>query len=99
MAIAAPHAAVAPAVSPRFTDGITFEQMVSRDEARRAQYADASYQKQTEFDNTPYRFNMKPGEKMSAEQFDAWMESRGIRIVRAKAENGESSPAAPTVSE
>lgn len=42
------------------------------------------YVKQTEFDNTPYRFNMKPGQKLSAAEFDAWMESRGIRIVRAK---------------
>lgn len=41
------------------------------------------YQKQTEFDNTPYRYNMKPGQKMSAADFDAWMKSRGIRIVGA----------------
>ena len=44
------------------------------------------YQKQTEFDNTPYRFNMKPGQKLSAAEFEAWMASRGIRIVRAKAD-------------
>lgn len=45
----------------------------------------AGYQKQTAFDNTPYRFNMKPGQKLSADEFDAWMRSRGIRIVPAKA--------------
>ncbi|MCB1555263.1 MAG: hypothetical protein KDJ14_15800 [Xanthomonadales bacterium] len=42
------------------------------------------YVKRTEFDNSPYRFNMKPGQKLSAEEFDAWMASRGIRIVPAK---------------
>ncbi|HYE86565.1 MAG TPA: hypothetical protein VEA16_09435 [Vicinamibacterales bacterium] len=46
----------------------------------------AGYQKQTEFDNTPYRFNMKPGQKLSAAEFDAWMKARGIHIVRAKEE-------------
>jgi hypothetical protein len=61
---------------------------------RLAQSAGDGYQKRTEFDNTPYRFNMKPGEKLSAEQFDAWMASRGIRIVRAKP--AEDQPAATT---
>jgi hypothetical protein len=41
------------------------------------------YQKQTEFDNSPYRYNMKPGQSLSAADFDAWMKSRGIRIVGA----------------
>jgi hypothetical protein len=57
----------------------------------------SGYQKQTEFDNTPYRFNMKPGQKLSADEFDAWMASRGIRIVRAKTDF--SGPAAAPVAE
>ena len=73
-------------LSPSFARGMTLAQVVAREEARRVVVASGGYQKQTEFDNTPYRFNMKPGEKMSADQFDAWMQSRGIRIVRAKAE-------------
>lgn len=55
-----------------------------------------SYTKRTEFDNTPYRFNMKPGQKLSAAEFDAWMESRGIRIVKAKAEAAPVDPTAAT---
>ena len=94
-----PMADEAQVLSPNFTRGVTFDQMVAREEARRGALAQGGYQKQTEFDNTPYRFNMKPGEKMSAEQFDAWMESRGIRIVRAKAEPAASAVAAGTVSE
>jgi len=44
----------------------------------------ASYKPKTEFDNTPYRFNMEQGKKFSAAEFDAWMKSRGVRIVPAK---------------
>lgn len=58
---------------------------------------DAGYVKQTEFDNTPYRFDMKPGEGVSAEQFDAWMRSRGIRIVRAKPDAAASAETTPVV--
>lgn len=57
------------------------------------------YQKQTEFDNTPYRFNMRPGQKMNAAEFDAWMESRGIRIVRARDETAPAANSAPIVAE
>jgi hypothetical protein len=41
-----------------------------------------AYQKRTEFDNSPYRYNMQAG-KLNAAEFEAWMASRGIRIVRA----------------
>jgi hypothetical protein len=59
----------------------------------------AGYQKRTEFDNTPYRFNMKPGQKLSPAEFDAWMASRGIRIVKAKTEPAAATqPVAPTAS-
>lgn len=42
----------------------------------------AGYQKKTEFDNTPYRFNAEKG--FTAAEFDAWMASRGIRIANGK---------------
>jgi hypothetical protein len=43
----------------------------------------AGYQPKTQFDNTPYRFNMEQnGKKMSAEEFDAWMKARGIRVAK-----------------
>ena len=86
-------------LSPSFARGITLAQVVAREEARRIAVAGGGYQKQTEFDNTPYRFNMKPGEKMSADQFDAWMQSRGIRIVRAKPEPAAEAAAPVVVAE
>lgn len=40
------------------------------------------YQKKTQFDNTPYRFNAEKG--FTAVEFDAWMQARGIRIATGK---------------
>ena len=52
----------------------------------------AAYKPQTEFDNTPWRFDMSQGGKrMTAEEFDAWMKARGVRVVKARAP----APAAP----
>jgi len=45
-------------------------------------YAD-SYVKQTEFDNTPYRFNMtQNGQPMTADDFDAWLQANGYNVGR-----------------
>jgi len=41
------------------------------------------YVRQTEHDNTPYRFNANAG--FTAADFDAWMKERGIRIVNGRA--------------
>ena len=43
----------------------------------------AGYVRQTEHDNTPYRFNANAG--FTAAEFDAWMKERGIRIVNGRA--------------
>jgi hypothetical protein len=43
------------------------------------------YQKKTAFDNTPWRYESKPGERFSAEEFDAWMKSRGVRVAKGRA--------------
>jgi len=45
----------------------------------------AGYAKKTEFDNTPWRFEGKPGQRFSAEEFDAWMKSRGVRVAKGRA--------------
>lgn len=46
----------------------------------------AAYKPQTEFDNTPWRFDMSQnGKRMTAEEFDAWMKSRGVRIAKGAA--------------
>lgn len=45
----------------------------------------AAYKPQTEFDNTPWRFDMsQDGKRMTAEEFDAWMKARGVRVVKAR---------------
>jgi hypothetical protein len=57
----------------------------------------AAYKPQTEFDNTPWRFDMSQnGKRMTAEEFDAWMKARGVRVVQARpapaAEAGAADP-------
>lgn len=42
----------------------------------------ATYKPKTEFDNTPWRFNMtQNGKRMTADEFDAWMKSKGVRVA------------------
>ena len=55
----------------------------------------AGYVKKTEFDNTPYRFNMtQNGKRMTADEFDAWMKAKGVRVVgRKDAPAAEAAPA------
>lgn len=49
----------------------------------------AAYKPQTEYDNTPWRFDMSQnGKHMTADEFDAWMKARGVHVVKA-------APAAP----
>ncbi len=46
----------------------------------------AAYKPRTEFDNAPWRFNMSQnGKNMTAEEFDAWMKSRGVRVAKGAA--------------
>ncbi len=47
--------------------------------------APGAYKPKTEFDNTPWRFNMtQNGKRMTADEFDAWMKARGVRVVGRK---------------
>ena len=60
----------------------------------------AAYKPKTEFDNTPWRFDMtQNGKRMTADEFDAWMKSRGVRVVKgavpAAAPAAVPAPAAP----
>jgi hypothetical protein len=61
----------------------------------------ASYKPKTQFDNTPWRYNMDKGSKFTAEQFDAWMKSRGVRVAKGKAPAPEAAaiPATQAVGE
>ena len=45
----------------------------------------ANYKPRTKFDNTPWRFQAKPGQKFTAAEFDAWMKSRGVRVAKGNA--------------
>ena len=46
----------------------------------------AAYKPRTEFDNTPWRFNMSQnGKKMTADEFSAWMKAKGVRVARGAA--------------
>ena len=50
----------------------------------------STYKPKTQFDNTPWRFDMNQnGKRMTAEEFDQWMKARGVRVAR-----GGSAPAA-----
>lgn len=45
----------------------------------------AAYKPRTEFDNAPWRFDMtQNGKRMTADEFDAWMKARGVRVVGSK---------------
>ena len=42
-----------------------------------------AYKPRTEFDNTPWRFEMSQnGKNMTADEFSAWMKSRGVRVAK-----------------
>jgi hypothetical protein len=54
----------------------------------------AAYKPRTEFDNTPWRFNMNQnGRNRTADEFSAWMKSRGVRVARGS--TPAATPAAP----
>ena len=54
----------------------------------------AAYQPKTEFDNTPWRFDMNQnGKRMTAEEFDAWLKAKGVRVARGATPAAEPPPA------
>jgi hypothetical protein len=54
----------------------------------------AAYKKRSEFDNGPWRFDMtQGGKRMTADEFDAWMKSRGVRVARG------ATPVAPSTAQ
>lgn len=61
---------------------------------RPAASSPAAYAPKTQHDNTPWRFDMNQnGRRMTAEEFDAWMKAKGIRVATGKP--GAAPPAAP----
>lgn len=56
----------------------------------------AAYKPRTQYDNTPWRFNMNQnGRNMTADEFSAWMKSRGVRVARGSAPAPAGEAAAP----
>ena len=56
----------------------------------------ATYKPQTQFDNTPWRFDMNQnGKRMTAEEFDAWMKARGVRVAKGAAPTAPSAAPPP----
>jgi hypothetical protein len=54
----------------------------------------ATYKPKTEFDNTPWRFDMNQnGKRMTADEFSAWMKARGVRVARGAAAAPAAAPA------
>lgn len=53
--------------------------------ARPAAPSPTAYTPKTQHDNTPWRFDMNQnGRRMTAEEFDAWMKAKGIRVATGK---------------
>lgn len=58
------------------------------------------YQPKTEFDNTPWRFDMQQeGKMMTADEFDAWMKARGVRVARGVQPPAPAADAVPAETE
>ena len=56
----------------------------------------AAYKPATQFDNTPWRFDMSQnGKRMTAEEFDAWMKARGVRVAKGAPGTAPVAPAVP----
>ena len=59
----------------------------------------AAYKPRTEFDNAPWRFNMNQnGKNMTADEFSAWMKSRGVRVATGAA-RAPGAPAATPIAD
>ncbi|TWT17888.1 hypothetical protein FQY83_16460 [Luteimonas marina] len=60
----------------------------------------STYVKLTEHDNTPYRFNMtQNGKRMTADDFDAWLQANGYSAGRRVDPNAAPAPAAESAAE
>ncbi|RDZ27704.1 hypothetical protein [Lysobacter silvisoli] len=56
----------------------------------------AAYKPKTQFDNTPWRFDMSQGGKrMTADEFSAWMKAKGVRVARGAPGSAPAAAATP----
>lgn len=78
-ALAAPHALLAPSRDESLALDVVLLRL-QLESCVKDEFA--GYKPKTQFDNTPWRFNMEKGKKFDAAQFDAWMKSRGVRVAK-----------------
>ncbi|WP_157476564.1 hypothetical protein [Lysobacter sp. Root690] len=58
----------------------------------------AAYKPQTQYDNTPWRFDMSQGGKrMTADEFSAWMKAKGVRVAKGNGAPAAAAAPAPAV--
>ncbi|MFP5374299.1 MAG: hypothetical protein ACLGHW_05300 [Gammaproteobacteria bacterium] len=88
---AAPAAAATAANIVPAVPGATLPGTIAPEPRSNAVIDPATYKPRTEFDNTPYRFNMHKG--MTADEFTAWMEARGVRVARGAPQAAAPAPA------
>lgn len=68
-------------------------QPVAAPAATAAPASGTAYVPKTQHDNSPWRFDMSQnGRRMTADEFDAWMKAKGIRVASGKP---AAQPAAP----
>lgn len=74
---------IVPAAAANIAPAVPGATIVPEPGAGNAVIDPATYKPRTEFDNTPWRFSMSQnGQRMTADDFAAWMEARGIRISK-----------------
>lgn len=65
---------------------LSVQQLIAATPATTPAVVDGSgYVPKTQYDNTPWRFNMNQnGKRMTVEEFDAWMKAKGIHVATGK---------------
>lgn len=85
---------VVPAAAATIAPAVPGATIVPQPGAANAVIDPATYKPRTEFDNTPWRFSMhQDGQRMTADDFAAWMEARGIRISKGVPRTAETAAA------
>jgi hypothetical protein len=80
-----------PAIAANIVPALPGATIVPEPGAGNAVIDPATYKPRTEFDNAPWRFSMsQDGKRMTADDFAAWMEARGIRISTGVPRTAES---------
>ncbi|KIQ96069.1 hypothetical protein [Lysobacter sp. A03] len=91
-------ASIAPPASPASLPAATVAPAVPGSGAVPTATDPAAYKPRTEFDNTPWRFNMSEnGQRMTADAFDEWMKAKGLQVVGGKFMRIPAAAAAPAV--